>query len=157
MNSRALSRRTHLDLLLCEFLLEQLQAWSPGAYRERPTFDVVMDQVPRARFPGREWRLWTWTQLLLPCTSSLYIIPAHLLTCDPSVSQRQSVLERVYFHMMQHELHADCYQVYHASPTSTVACDGTRRTFVQQVTFDSSGNPVLGTPVAPGKAINEPV
>ena len=89
----------------------------------------------------------------LVCTS----IPAHLLTCDPSVSQRQSGLERAYFHMMQYELHADCYQVYHASPTSTVACDGTRRTFVQQVTFDSSGNPVLGTPVAPGKAINEPV
>ncbi|KZV66823.1 glycoside hydrolase family 43 protein [Peniophora sp. CONT] len=49
------------------------------------------------------------------------------------------------------------WNVYHASPTSTVACDGTRRTFVQQISFDSSGQPVLGSPVAPGKAINEPV
>lgn len=47
--------------------------------------------------------------------------------------------------------------MYHASPTSTVACDGTRRTFVQQISFDSDGEPVLGDPVAPGVAIDEPV
>ena len=35
--------------------------------------------------------------------------------------------------------------MYHASPTSNVACDGTRRTFVQQISFDSDGEPVYSS------------
>ncbi|KAI0318461.1 glycoside hydrolase family 43 protein [Amylostereum chailletii] len=49
------------------------------------------------------------------------------------------------------------WNVFHASPTSTVQCDGTRRTFVQPVNWNSDGTPNLGQPVAPGVSIAEPV
>ncbi|EIM82112.1 glycoside hydrolase family 43 protein [Stereum hirsutum FP-91666 SS1] len=50
----------------------------------------------------------------------------------------------------------DIWNVFHASPTSTVACDGTRRTFVQPVNWNSDGTPNLGSPIAPGVAVTEP-
>ncbi|KAH7322223.1 Arabinanase/levansucrase/invertase [Rhizoctonia solani] len=48
------------------------------------------------------------------------------------------------------------YNVYHASPTSTVKCDGSRRTFVQSVGWNSDGTPNLGQPRPIGENIPEP-
>ncbi|KAI0029094.1 glycoside hydrolase family 43 protein [Vararia minispora EC-137] len=50
----------------------------------------------------------------------------------------------------------DIWNVFHASPTSNVLCDGSRKTFVQPVTWNSDGTPSLGSPIAPGVAQNEP-
>ncbi|CAE6481698.1 unnamed protein product, partial [Rhizoctonia solani] len=48
------------------------------------------------------------------------------------------------------------YNVYHASPTSTVKCDGSRRTFVQEVGWNSDGTPNLGQPRAITDNVPEP-
>ncbi|CAE6464721.1 unnamed protein product [Rhizoctonia solani] len=48
------------------------------------------------------------------------------------------------------------YNVYHASPTSTVKCDGSRRTFVQAVGWHSDGTPDLGQPRAISDNVPEP-
>ncbi|KAG9074593.1 hypothetical protein FRC06_010593 [Ceratobasidium sp. 370] len=48
------------------------------------------------------------------------------------------------------------YNVYHASPTSSVTCDGNRRTMVQSVSWNSDGTPNLGQPRPLSEAIPEP-
>ncbi|CUA67349.1 hypothetical protein RSOLAG22IIIB_07378 [Rhizoctonia solani] len=48
------------------------------------------------------------------------------------------------------------YNVYHASPTSAVTCDGNRRTMVQAVNWNSDGTPNLGTPRPLSENIPEP-
>ncbi|KDN39264.1 hypothetical protein RSAG8_08899, partial [Rhizoctonia solani AG-8 WAC10335] len=48
------------------------------------------------------------------------------------------------------------YIVYHASPTSSVTCDGNRRTMVQAVGWNSDGTPNLGEPRAPTDSVPEP-
>ncbi|CAE6490299.1 unnamed protein product [Rhizoctonia solani] len=48
------------------------------------------------------------------------------------------------------------YNVYHASPSSAVTCDGNRRTMVQAVDWNSDGTPNLGTPRPLSENIPEP-
>ncbi|KAL1744782.1 glycoside hydrolase family 43 protein [Schizophyllum fasciatum] len=48
------------------------------------------------------------------------------------------------------------WNVYHASPASPGACDGSRFTNVQPVSFDSNGYPNLGSPLALSSEIAEP-
>ncbi|KAJ1299766.1 hypothetical protein OPQ81_000675 [Rhizoctonia solani] len=48
------------------------------------------------------------------------------------------------------------YNVYHASPSSAVTCDGNRRTMVQAVNWNSDGTPNLGTPRLLSENISEP-
>ncbi|QRW07461.1 glycoside hydrolase family 43 protein [Ceratobasidium sp. AG-Ba] len=48
------------------------------------------------------------------------------------------------------------YNVYHASPTSTVTCDGNRRTMVQPVNWNSNGTPNFGQPRPLSEGIPEP-
>ncbi|KAB5588379.1 Glycoside hydrolase family 43 protein [Ceratobasidium theobromae] len=48
------------------------------------------------------------------------------------------------------------YLVYHASPTSSVTCDGNRRTMVQAVGWHSDGTPNLGEPRALTDNVPEP-
>ncbi|KAI5890537.1 glycoside hydrolase family 43 protein [Schizophyllum commune H4-8] len=49
------------------------------------------------------------------------------------------------------------WNVYHASPSSPGACDGSRYTNVQQVSFDSNSYPNLGSPLALSSEIADPV
>ncbi|KZP14377.1 glycoside hydrolase family 43 protein [Athelia psychrophila] len=51
----------------------------------------------------------------------------------------------------------EVWLVYHYSTSSAVACDGTRRTAVQPITFSSAGEPVFGTPDALTTELVEPV
>ncbi|QRW00923.1 glycoside hydrolase family 43 protein [Ceratobasidium sp. AG-Ba] len=48
------------------------------------------------------------------------------------------------------------YIVYHASPSSTVTCDGNRRTMVQPVYWHTDGSPNLGQPRALSDNVPEP-
>ncbi|KAB5588377.1 hypothetical protein CTheo_8178 [Ceratobasidium theobromae] len=48
------------------------------------------------------------------------------------------------------------YNVYHASPSSAVTCDGNRRTMVQAVGWHSDGTPNLGEPRALTDNVPEP-
>ncbi|CAE6433169.1 unnamed protein product [Rhizoctonia solani] len=48
------------------------------------------------------------------------------------------------------------YNVYHASPSSAVTCDGNRRTMVQAVNWNSDGTPNLGSPRPISENIPEP-
>ncbi|KAF8719199.1 Glycosyl hydrolases family 43, partial [Rhizoctonia solani] len=48
------------------------------------------------------------------------------------------------------------WNVYHASPSSSVTCDGNRRTMVQPVNWNSDGTPNLGQPLPLSQNINEP-
>ncbi|KAG8795786.1 hypothetical protein FRC12_009793 [Ceratobasidium sp. 428] len=48
------------------------------------------------------------------------------------------------------------WNVYHASPSSAVTCDGNRRTMVQPVNWNSDGTPNLGTPRPLSENIAEP-
>ncbi|KAL5634380.1 hypothetical protein ACGC1H_002443 [Rhizoctonia solani] len=48
------------------------------------------------------------------------------------------------------------YNVYHASPSSSVTCDGNRRTMVQAVGWHSDGTPNLGEPRALTDNVPEP-
>ncbi|CEL61658.1 glycoside hydrolase family protein [Rhizoctonia solani AG-1 IB] len=48
------------------------------------------------------------------------------------------------------------YNVYHASPSSAVTCDGNRRTMVQAVGWHSDGTPNLGEPRALTDSVPEP-
>ncbi|KAF8691015.1 Glycosyl hydrolases family 43, partial [Rhizoctonia solani] len=48
------------------------------------------------------------------------------------------------------------YNVYHASPSSAVTCDGNRRTMVQAVGWHSDGSPNLGQPRALTDNVPEP-
>ncbi|KAF8599945.1 Arabinanase/levansucrase/invertase [Ceratobasidium sp. AG-I] len=48
------------------------------------------------------------------------------------------------------------YLVYHASPTSSVTCDGNRRTMVQAVGWHTDGTPNLGSPRALTDSVPEP-
>ncbi|KAB5588378.1 Alpha-N-arabinofuranosidase [Ceratobasidium theobromae] len=48
------------------------------------------------------------------------------------------------------------YNVYHASPSSAVTCDGNRRTMVQAVGWHSDGTPNLGSPRALTDNVPEP-
>ncbi|CAE6441241.1 unnamed protein product [Rhizoctonia solani] len=48
------------------------------------------------------------------------------------------------------------WNVYHASPSSSVTCDGNRRTMVQPVNWNSDGTPNLGQPLPLSQNIAEP-